>query len=144
MSSSFVTNFLQMAYTVTDAERGMAFDVTLALQPETAGMPSSKVDDDIESIMREALEKGKPVLSNNMIRDPEDAPSTNVHLGGLRMILALPLQGHGVVYLDKPIKQGVFERDTVARLTTLANALVGEDATDLSSDDMRERYDSLD
>lgn len=143
MSSSFVINFLHMAHAVTDAERGMAFDEALVLQSETAGVPAGHIDDDIASIMREALDKGEPVLSNNMIRDPQDAPTTNVHLGGLRMILAVPLRGHGAIYLDKPIKQGVFERDTVARLMTLVSGLLQENATDLSSDAMRERYDNL-
>jgi hypothetical protein len=138
MSDSFLSNFMRAAQTITRAERCLALDADKIIQDRLNVsdelLATERFTDLLYRSVDEALESSDAVITNNLIQDPQDAPNTNVHLHDLRMILALPLAEHGAIYLDQQIRQGVFERDMVAKLANLGQKLVAENKTNLDSE----------
>jgi hypothetical protein len=147
MSNGFLSNFMRAAQTVTRAERCVAIDIQKSV------LDRINVSDDVlanerfgkllHNSVEEAITTAEAVITNNLITDPEQAPQTNVHLHDLRMVVAIPLAEHGAVYLDQHIRQGVFERNMIEKLTVLGRTLIAEGKTDLSSDDFVALYRKL-
>jgi hypothetical protein len=145
--STFLNNFMRAAYTITEAERCIAFDNNMMMQDRLnindEELQKQSFSDLISAWVEQAIEAGEPIIANNLITDPSEAPKTNVHLKDLRMVVAIPVAGHGAIYLDQPIRKGVFERDMVNKITQLAHDLVKSGNTDLSEDDMTDMYKEL-
>jgi hypothetical protein len=138
---------MRAAHTITEAERCVAFDSDMLMQDRL------NIDDEelekqsfaslIAAWVEQAIESQKAIIANNLITDPSEAPKTNVHLKDLRMVVAIPVNGYGAIYLDQPIRKGVFERDMVDKITHLAQHLIDSDNMDLSEADMTEMYKQL-
>jgi len=147
MSDDFLLNFMRVAQDITQAARGVGVDLEMKIRgqanvdAEVLALP--EFQELVVASVEEAVEKGEPVLKNNMIQDVSEAPQTNVHLTDLRMILALPLDGHGAIYLDLPVKQGIFERAAIDKLATLAQQVIGNNQTNLTTEELRQLYTQL-
>src|SRR5690606_29096615 len=143
MSIGFLNNFMHFAYTTTDSERAIALDLEMnihdSVNVDDALLQKEDFADLLRSSINEAITTDDIVVTNNLITDPEDAPKTNVHLHELRMVVALPLQGYGAIYLDKRIRQGIYPRDLVERLNDFAHYLIENNKTDLTTTE----FDSL-
>ena len=147
MSNGFLSNFMRAAQAVTRAERCVALD------KDKAVLDRINVSDDVlenerfgkllHNSVEEAITTAEAVITNNLITDPEQAPQTNVHLHDLRMVVAIPLADYGAVYLDQHIRQGVFERNMIEKLTVLGRTLIAEDKMNLSSEDFVALYRKL-
>ena len=78
------------------------------------------------SAVREAMETGEAVVTDNALQDPRFQKSKSVELHHLKSILALPLKDAsgvmGVFYLDNPLDAGVFQDETVTALRAFADA----------------------
>ncbi|MEM9951255.1 MAG: hypothetical protein AAF846_06640 [Chloroflexota bacterium] len=142
MDATFLTNFMRFVQSKTKAERSMAFDLEMTIHDRV------NLDDDelnkpdfadvLQTAIDEAINTDDYVITNNLLT-PEDAPKTNIHLHKLRMMVAIPLAGHGAIYIDQQIRQGVFPRDLVERITEFGHYVVENDKTDLSPAE----YDAL-
>lgn len=142
MDATFLTNFMRFVQSKTKAERSMAFDLEMTIHDRV------NLDDDelnkpdfadvLQTAIDEAINTDDYVITNNLLT-PEDAPKTNIHLHKLRMMVAIPLSGHGAIYIDQQIRQGVFPRDLVERITEFGHYVVENDKTDLSPAE----YDAL-
>jgi GAF domain-containing protein len=77
------------------------------------------------SAIREAMEKGEPVLSDNALTDSRFRDAKSVQLHQLKSILALPVMGKdgvmGVFYLDQPLETGMLDPETMTALKTFSD-----------------------
>ena len=144
MSVEFLTNFMRFAQATTRAERSMALDLELNIHDrmnvDDALLNEEEFADLLRNAIDEAINTDDVVITNNLITDPEDAPKTNVHLHELRMVVAIPVPGHGAVYLDQRIRQGVFPRDLVEKLNEFGRYLVDNDKTNLSASEYNDLF----
>src|SRR5829696_6851952 len=125
--STFLTNFMRAARSITEAERCIAFDTDMNMQDylniDAAELGKKSFSDLVSSWIEQAIEGQKAIIANNLITDPSEAPKTNVHLKDLRMVVAIPINGYGAIYLDQPIRKGVFERAVVDKIAKLAQRI---------------------
>ncbi|MGC9348477.1 MAG: ATP-binding protein [Anaerolineae bacterium] len=117
---------------ITQAERGILlyFDDENCLQvgvTSSAG-DASFTETDLQlsySIVEQALQRGRPILTTNAQVDPRFRQSDSIVAYGLRSILCAPLihQGQplGVIYLDNRARAGVFTQEDLAMLTAFAD-----------------------
>jgi hypothetical protein len=145
--SIFLNNFMRAARAITDAERCIAFNSELIIQGhmniDDAELTKRSFADLVSAWIEQAIESQKAIIANNLIADASEAPKTNVHLKDLRMVVAIPIDGYGAIYLDQPIRKGVFERDVVDKITELAHQLSQNGNTDLSEEAITEMYNDL-
>jgi len=77
------------------------------------------------SAVKEAMEGGETVVTDNALQDPRFKGSKSVELHHLKSILAVPLKGAkdvlGVFYLDNQLDAGIFSDETVAALKAFAD-----------------------
>lgn len=139
MSIGFLNNFMQFAYTATNAERGIALDTAMTVHECLSVNDALLADDGFSKLLHksatEALATNDAIITNNLI-NPDEAPETNLHVHELRMVVAFPLQDCGVIYLDKRLRRGIFLRDLMDRLIAFANYLIDNDKTDLTSSEL--------
>ncbi len=78
-----------------------------------------------QSVVRQALERGKPLLTSNAQIDPRFQGSESIIAYGLRSILCAPLiyQGQplGVIYVENRAQAGSFNQDDLAVLAAFTN-----------------------
>lgn len=146
MGVGFLTNFMRFAQATTRAERSMALDLDMNIHDSMNIDDGLLNEEDFAGLLRtaidEAINTDDVVITNNLINDPDDAPKTNVHLHELRMVVAIPVRGHGAVYLDQRIRSGVFPRDLVEKLTEFGRYLVDNDKTDLNPSEYTELFEN--
>jgi transcriptional regulator with GAF, ATPase, and Fis domain len=77
------------------------------------------------SAVKEAVETGEPVVTDNALQDPRFKASKSVELHRLKSILTVPLKDAkgvaGVLYLDHPLDSGVFSDEAVSALKAFAD-----------------------
>jgi hypothetical protein len=99
MSATFLSNFMWLAQDVTGAERAMVTDGDLAILAtvnlEQADLMSTQFNG-IE-IIRQALDDGEPIITNNAVIDPRRAPVTNTNFSNLRVVVVIPIEELGAV-----------------------------------------------
>ncbi|MCA9914422.1 MAG: hypothetical protein KC496_13800 [Anaerolineae bacterium] len=146
-AADFVTTFMRFAQRITHAERGLALDPAMQVF-ESVNLPESILTDQgffemTEAAVRDAQAEGKPVLTNNLMRQTVSPLQTNEHFPALRLALVIPLGDHGAVYLDKLVRNGVFERDEVDRLEKLVVQIQDSARTDFTEEEIDQLYDNL-
>lgn len=147
-AADFVTLVMRFAQRTTHAERGLALNPAMEVF-ESINLPESALSDPgfiemAEAAVRDAQAEGKPVLTNNLVRQVVSPLQTNEHIPTLRLALVIPLGEYGAVYLDKLVRNGVFEREEVDRLGKLAMQMQDSARTDFTEEEMRQLYDDLD
>lgn len=147
MSDTFLSNLMRAAHQITGATRCLAIDTDITIL-DTIGIDDDERKDPnfiaiVEASVKDAIAKGESVLSNNLITSPEQAPHTNTHLSGLRVILALPVQEYGAIYLDQSVRDGVFDRETIDQLTSLIAHLLNGGKLDLADGDIAALYGTV-
>ena len=147
MSDIFLNNLMRASYTITKAARCLALNEAMEVQTHL-GVDETLLADEaflnvVRSAIRQAQESKKAVLTNNLITDITDAPHTNTHLSGLRIIIAYPVHGYGAIYLDQSVRDGVFERDTIEKITALVDHLLIESKLDLEEEAIAELYGTV-
>lgn len=146
--SSILSVVMRVAKDVTHAERGMAVTSDLTVI-DIENMTTDMVEDEafqtvaLKSLSK-AMETNQSVLTNNIITDPKQAPVTNTNFTDLRVIVALPVQEEGAIYLDQHIRDGMFQRDTIDRLNRMVVEMLARGDLSLDVDGLRNIYDSLD
>jgi len=81
-----------------------------------------------QTIITQAADEGKPVLSLNAMQDPRFADRKSVMVSGLRSVMCVPLAVQdriiGVVYVDNRMKTGLFNQKQLEMLSAFANQAV--------------------
>ena len=145
--SSILSVVMRVAKEVTRAERGMAVTSDLTVI-DIENMTTDMLEDEafqtvaLKSLSK-AIETNQSVLTNNIITDPTQAPVTNTNFTDLRVIVTLPIQGQGAIYLDQHIRDGMFQRDTIDRLNRTVKAVLEEGDFSLNIDELRNIYNSF-
>ncbi len=146
-AADFVTTVMRFAQRITHAERGLALDSAMEVV-DSVNVPEALFNDQgffemTEAAVQDAQAEGKPVLTNNLVRQVASPLQTNEHFPALRLALVIPLGDHGAVYLDKLVRNGVFERDDVDRLEKLVAHMHSSARTDYTEEEINQLYDDL-
>lgn len=145
MSATFLANLMRLAQSETGAERAMAADGDLSilatLNLEQADLMSVQFNG-IE-IIRQALDDGQPIITNNAVIDPRHAPVTNTNFSNLRVVVVIPVEEYGAIYLDQHIRRGVIPKELVNRLWRLAGHVVDSGAMECSLEELQALYEKI-
>ena len=148
MDETFLENLLGIVIDLTSTERGLAVDGDLAVQKarnmDSALLESEDFMDFTNGCLREALDSGDTVFTNNVITDLSEAPTTNTNFSNLRVIVALPIDTKGAIYIDQHIKNGVIHKEIIEKIERLIGELLPVSDQPMSKDDMMERFNALD
>lgn len=145
MSGNFLSNFMRVALEKTGAERALAADAHLAIVDMLNFEQADVLDEDFIGldIMRQALESGEPIISNNAVQRVIDAPNTNTSFTNLRLIVVIPVAPVGVVYLDQHIRRGIIPKEIIERLAAFGSQAVQNNQMDRGEDELHALYDQL-
>ncbi|MBI5670677.1 MAG: hypothetical protein HZC41_22010 [Chloroflexi bacterium] len=145
MSATFLANFMRLAQRETGAERAMAADgdlsIVATLNLEQADLMSPQFNG-IE-VIRLALDNGEPIITNNAVIDPRRAPVTNTNFSNLRVVVVIPVEEYGAIYLDQHIRRGVIPKELVNRLWLLAGRVVDSGEMEQSLDELQALYQQI-
>jgi len=148
MDENFLENLLGAVIDLTTTERGLAVDSDLAVQKarniDSALLESEEFMEFTNGCLREALDSGDTVFTNNVITDLSDAPTTNTNFSNLRVIVALPIETKGAIYIDQHIKNGVIHKEIIAKIERLIDELLPVSDQPMSKDEMVKRFKALD
>lgn len=147
MSNHFLVNFMYAAKTITKAQRGMAVDADLQLL-DTINLSQDIINSNLfqevaSNNLNRALQKGEAIITNNMITDPSQAPVTNTNFADLRVVIIIPVDGYGAVYLDQPLRYGIIARSVIDKLVRLAMFILENQLEDGSPEQIEAWYGEL-
>jgi len=144
---SFISHFLHFAKDITQSERGLAYDTQFSVvghaDIDDLVLKSAKFNDLAQQVIREAQDKNEAIITNNVIIDPTKAPTTNISFSDLRMVVAIPLVGVGVVYLDRLIKVGVIPREQIEKIKAFGDSLLSTPYETLSLDELKTQFEAF-
>lgn len=147
MDQVFLENLLKVAQNVTRAERGLVVDqavTVLHAENFPAAVPgATDFDEFAVRNLKQALAEDEAVLANNVIQDISEAPTTNTNFADLRIVVALPVAGHGAVYLDRHIREGVIPKRVIDQLMRLIRHVLQEGLLVSSASELMVLYDQL-
>jgi hypothetical protein len=146
MSAEFLGKFLRISKDIVRADRGMAVDhdlnVVTTFNLSQDVMNSPRFQESAEKALHKAFEDEQVTLTNNIISDPSQAPTTNTNFADLRAVVVIPLGNHGAVYLDQPIR-GMVSRETIERLRRFTQHILEEGLEDASETQLAEWYEQM-
>lgn len=144
---AFLGNFMRAAQKITHAERCMVVDANLKVMEtvniDPATLEAPEFMDFAMECLREACETKEAVITNNVITDPSEAPTTNTNFANLRVVVALPIAGHGGIYMDQHIRNGIMPKEMVDRIMRLAEELMQTGQESLSPAEMTRMYQEM-
>ena len=147
MNKTFLTNFMEVAKKITHAERCIVVATDLELlntiNIDRAMVESTAFGEFVMECLREAIQSEDVVITNNVITDPSDAPTTNTNFANLRVVVALPLVGHGAVYLDQHIRSGIIPKQMTERLMRLATYVIDNNLEDSTVAELYKLYQDI-
>lgn len=144
MNDQFLKRFLNFAFEVTRAERGFSVNNQLQLVDKINAEESFVTQDGfVGKLLKQALDTSQPILTNNMITDPSQAPTTNTNFSNLRVVVVLPIPNHGIIYLDQKIKTGIFTREVLRKLQGTLEKITVDQQANISEAEMREIYEKV-
>lgn len=144
MSADFLSNFMRAALHISGAERGVACNAEPAIVDLHNIEQADVLSDQFNGleIVRQALAAGEPIITNNAVNNLRQAPVTNTNYSNLRVIVVIPLAPLGAVYLDQPIRKGIFPKELVARLGELGAYAVSGGLLNASASELVALYES--
>lgn len=127
MNDSLLTKMMRVAYKVTGAERALAVNYDLETL-DKINLEETTLEDPsfigfAQKWLRHALDEGHYVITNNVVTDPTKAPTTNTNFANLRVVVCIPVRGHGGVYLDQHIRNGIIAREVINRLMDVIHGI---------------------
>jgi len=130
---TLLEDLLNAIMRITAAERGltvnMAFEVLRVVNFAEDVKTDAAFWNFALQTFHKAAETRQPVLTNNIITDPSQAPTTNTNFANLRVVVVFPVKQEGCVYIDQPVKRGAFTRQQVDRLRQMIERLDATDST---------------
>jgi hypothetical protein len=147
MSRIFLENFMYAARKITSAECGLAVDAQLKpvvfVDPEHDDADPATLGQFALDCLRQAMTSGEAIITNNVITDPAEAPSTNTSFTDLKVVVALPVAHLGAIYLDRHIRKGIIPKQMVDRLMWLVSYSLGAKREDCSEAELIEMYEQI-
>lgn len=143
MNTTFLASFMQIAIEQTKADRAMVCDTQLAIVGSVNLTQADILSEHLTDVIQRAFTSGQPVITNNAVRDPSNAPHTKTNFDNLRGVVVIPVVGVGALYLDRPLKQGIIAKDTINRLMKLAEQAVKSGQTESTVSQLGALYQQL-
>jgi GAF domain-containing protein len=116
---------------LTGAERGYILLTNSATSEieyrasRSVNVDPSKTDEISKTVVRQVIDTGRPVLTDNAVDDPRLQGQQSVVMRSMRSILCVPLKRkdviEGVIYLTNNLIQGAFEEFEVRVLSMFAD-----------------------
>ena len=148
MDTNFLENLLEAVIEITDAERGLAVSEDLAIQKvnnvEITSLESESFMEFANETMQQAIDAQNAIVTNNIITDISDAPTTNTNFSDLRVIVALPIKNQGAVYVDQHIRNGVIPKGMTDKLMQTVRKITTSGDLTLTKDQIIAIFDSFD
>jgi hypothetical protein len=145
MSTILLSSFMHLALQKTRAERALVADNELAIV-DMINLEQADIMSDsflgIETI-RQALDSGEPIVTNNAVTSVSNAPLTNTNFSNLRVVVVIPVADYGAVYLDQPIRNGIIPKDTIDRLMAVSQHVAQNGQVDLNEAELGELYQQI-
>ena len=147
MSQKFLDSVMRFASDITRAERSLAVDLELNVRG-MINMDENTVQEEsfielASATIHEAIAKNEAVITNNVITDPSEAPTTNTNFSNLRVIVAIPVREMGAVYIDQHIRQGIIARETIDRIHKVVEQALDRGDLSLEATDLAGLYGQL-
>lgn len=143
---TLLEHLLKVTIRITGAERGLAVNPLFEVQHTVNFDGDVKADADFWGFALQtfgkASETRQPVLTNNVITDPLQAPTTNTNFANLRLVVVFPIKQLGYVYIDQPVKRGAFTREQVNRLRQVIEQIDTADEASLTEDAIQSLYEN--
>lgn len=147
MNETFLENLMLTAKKITHAERCMAVDddlqVISMVNIDQETIESDQFNDFASMTLRDAMNKNEAIITNNVITDVSEAPTTNTNFANLRVVVAVPVAGHGAIYLDQHIRQGVIPKPMIERLQNLVKYLMQNQLESISDSEMLKLFQQI-
>lgn len=147
MSVTFLTNLLHIAQEVTEADRGFSVDTDLKVQAHINITEDMIISEVFSGVARDQLQQAmftnKTLITNNIITDISDAPNTNTNFANLRIVVVLPVEKVGAIYLDQSVRSGIIKRDIVERLEKTVKHFLGASFDGVTLAQMRSVYNQI-
>jgi hypothetical protein len=144
MSSTLLSNFMRLALEKTGAERALVTDNNLAIV-DTVNLEQADIMAEtflgIE-IIRQALDAGEAIITNNAVSSVSNAPLTNTSFSNLRVVVVIPIAELGAVYLDQPIRGGIIPKETVDRLMAVG-MFIADDESERTEAELSQLYQEV-
>jgi hypothetical protein len=145
MRKDLIVAFLNAAMEIGACDRGMAVDSEMTV------LDSINLNDEIRQsprfsmlmsvAVRRSMDTNEAIITNNVVTSAAEAPLTNTSFSDLRMVVAIPLEGLGAIYMDKPVKHGIIPRQMVDTLYEVGQDFVkSEPPLDADKDEIITRY----
>lgn len=143
---TMLEHLLNAMIRITGAERGLAvntlFEVLHIVNFQGDVKADTRFWDLAVQTFHKASETHQPVLTNNIITDPTQAPTTNTNFANLRVVVVFPVKQFGYVYIDQPVKRGAFTRQQVDRLRQVIERIDATSDATLTEDAIQSMYES--
>ena len=145
MRKDLIVAFLHAAMEIGACDRGIAVDDNMNV------LDSINLDEEIRQsprfsllmsvAVRRSMDTNESVITNNVVTSAAEAPLTNTSFSDLRMVVAIPLEGVGAIYMDKPVKLGIIPRQMVETLYEIGQDIIkSEPPVIVNKDDIVTRY----
>ncbi len=143
---TMLEHLLNAMIRITGAERGLAVTPAFEVLHTVNFDGDVKADADFWAFALQtfgkASESHEPVLTNNIITDPTQAPTTNTNFANLRVVVVFPVKQLGYLYIDQPVKRGAFTRQQVDRLRQVIEQIDVANETPLTEDAIQNLYEN--
>lgn len=143
MSEHFLENFMRASVRITEADRGIAVDNDMRIIAASTNEDTIEVrelEEFIQTNLQAAIKTGETIISNNVITDPQQAPTTNINFTDLRVVIAMPISDYGAIHLERKIRSGIITQTAVSNLSQLSALLISAGKTDISVEEMVRLY----
>ena len=145
MRKDLIVAFLNAAMEIGACDRGMAVDEQMNI------LDIVNLNEDIRQsprfnllmsvAVRRSIATNEAIITNNVVTSAAEAPLTNTSFSDLRMVVAIPLEGEGAIYMDKPVKLGIIPRQMVDNLYEVGQDIIkSEPPVKADKDDIITRY----
>lgn len=147
MDEVYLEQFMNVAKDVTQAERGLVVDSDINIIKTNNIDPSTIDSEEFKAFampnLQQAISRGEAIIANNVIADLSEAPTTNTNFANLRIAVALPIVGHGAIYLDRRVRDGVITKQTIDKLMKLAQHIKDQEFKVQTQDDLYRLYQDI-
>lgn len=147
MSVTFLTNLLHIAREVTESDRGFSVDTDLKVHEHINISEETITTELLKGVARDQLSQAmftnKTLITNNIITDITEAPNTNTNFSNLRIVVVLPVEKVGAVYIDQSVRSGIIKRDIVERLEKMIKHFLAGTLDDVSLEEMRSVFKQI-
>lgn len=143
MNASFLTSLMQVAVHETGADRALVCDTKLAIVASVKLKQDAVLSEQLTDHLHKAIVTGEPIITNNAVKEPEKAPNTKTSYDNLRGVVVIPVPGHGALYLDRPLKQGIISKAVVNKLVKLARQTGQNVPSETTESSLQELYQQI-